>query len=146
MVTQVFNIQVCLGGADEGSELTLVLALHLLESENSSRLLVYDRTETSLALYNNVGDTHLTAQGRKENDELNGVDIMRDNDESRLLRLDECHTVVETVLDEKGLLGVLGGLLSLGSLLGCSLKTSLLFLLRLRAVPGARVISAMSKR
>ena len=66
-----------------------------------------DSSETSLALDNSVGDAHLAAQSRQEDDELNGVDIVRDQDERSLLVLDQANNVVETVLDEERLLGVL---------------------------------------
>ena len=95
-----------------------------------------NRAETSLALHDDVRDTHLAAKRGEEDDKLNGVDIVGDNNEVGLLRLDESNTVVETVLDEEGLLGVLSlGLLLLSGGLGDSLKTSLLLLLGLRAVP-----------
>lgn len=61
-------------------------------------------SETSLALDDGVGDTHLAAEGREEDDELNGVDIVGDEDESGLLVLDQADDVVEAVLDDVGLL------------------------------------------
>ena len=85
----------------------MVLRLDVLESENSSSLAVNDRSKTSLALDDDIGDTHLAAEGGEEDDELDGVDIVGDDNERRLLGLDERNTVVETVLDEEGLLGVL---------------------------------------
>ena len=66
-----------------------------------------DRAETGLTLDDDVGDAHLAAQGGEEDDELNRVNIVSDDDERRLLGLNESDTVVETVLDEEGLLGVL---------------------------------------
>ena len=66
---------------------------------------MHDRTETGLALDDHVGYTHLAAESRKENDELNGVDIVGDDNERSLLGLDEGNAVVEAVLDEEGLLG-----------------------------------------
>ena len=130
------DAQVGLGGADEGSELALVLAVDVLEGDDGGGLLVDDRAEAGLALDDDVGDTHLAAERGEEDDELDGVDIVGDDDERRLLGLNEGNAVVETVLDEEGLLGVLGlGLLLLSSRLGLSLETSLLLLLGLRAVP-----------
>ena len=101
--------QVSLGGRDESCKLALVLALDILEGQDSSRLLVNDGPETSLALHNDVGHTHLAAEGGKENDELDRVNIVGDDDKGSLLGLDEGNTVVQTVLDEEGLLGVLLG-------------------------------------
>lgn len=99
--------QVCLGSADEGSQLALVLRLDLLEGKDGGRLLVDDCAETGLALNNNVGDTHLAAQGGQEDDELNGVNVVRNDDQRRLLGFNEGNNVVEAVLDEERLLGVL---------------------------------------
>ena len=47
-----------------------------------------DGAETGLALDDGVGDTHLLAERRKEDDELNGLDIVGDEDEGSLLVLD----------------------------------------------------------
>lgn len=91
-------------------------------------------TETGLALDDGVGDTHLAAESGQEDDELNGVDIVGDQDEGSLLVLNQADDVVETVLDGVGLLGdvlLLLALLDGGSLLG---ETLLLLGLGLRAV------------
>lgn len=101
------NIQVSLGGADEGSELALILGLDVLESDDSSGLLVDNSTETSLALNNDVRNTHLATESGEEDNELNGVDIVSNDNERSLLGLNESNTVVQTVFDEEGLLGVL---------------------------------------
>lgn len=93
-----------------------------------------DRAETGLALHNGVGDTHLLAERGKEDDELNGLDIVGDKDERSLLVLDQTDNVVKTVLDGVGLLGdilLLLALLDGGSLLE---ETLLLLGLGLRAV------------
>ena len=63
-----------------------------------------DRTETGLALDDGVGDTHLAAESREEHNELDGVDIVRDDDERGLLGLDKGDGMVKTVLDEERLL------------------------------------------
>ena len=67
------NIQVSLGGGDEGSQLALILAVNILEGDDSGGLLVDDRAETGLALDDDVGNTHLAAKSGKEDNELNGV-------------------------------------------------------------------------
>ena len=129
------DIQVCLGGANEGSELTLVLAADILDGEDGGGLLVDDRAETRLAFDNNVWDTHLAAKRGEEDNELDGVDIVGDDDERRLLGLNESNAVVQAVLDKEGLLLRLGlSLLLLSGGLGGSLEASLLLLLRLGAV------------
>ena len=101
------HVQVGLGSLDEGSELALVLGADLLDGEDGGGLLVDDRAEAGLALDDDVGDAHLAAERGEEDNELNGVDIVGDDNERRLLGLNERDAVVETILDEEGLLGVL---------------------------------------
>jgi hypothetical protein len=99
-------------------------------------LLVDNGTETGLALHDGVGDTHLAAESGEEDNQLNGVNIVGDEDEGSLLVLNEADDVVETVLDVVGLLGDILLLLAIsdgGSLLG---ETLLLLGLGLRAVLG----------
>ena len=76
----------------------LILTLHFLKSDNSSRLLVHDGSETSLTFHDDVEDAHLAAQGGEEDDELDGVDVVRD-DEGDFLGFNEGHDVVEAVFD-----------------------------------------------
>ena len=90
---------------DELGELGLVLGADLGEGKDGSGLLVNDGTETGLALDDNVGDTHLAAEGGKEDNELDGVDVVGDQDERGLLVLDEADNVVQTELGGVGLLG-----------------------------------------
>jgi hypothetical protein len=95
---------------------------------------VDDGTESGLALGNDVGDTHLAAEGGKEDNQLNGVNVVGDNDKGSLLVLDQSNNVVKTVLDDVGLLGDI--LLLLSVLDGLSLLDETLLLLSsgLRAV------------
>lgn len=133
------NAQVGLRGADESGKLAGVLAANILEGHDGGGLLVDDCAKTGLALDDDVRDTHLTAESRQEDDELNRVNIVGDDYERRLLCLDEGNTVVQAVLGEEGLLRVFGlSLLLLSSRLSGSLKTSLLLLLAFRAVPVVR--------
>jgi hypothetical protein len=62
---------------------------------------VNDSTETSFAFYNNIRNTHLATEGGQEDDELYGVNIMSDDDESSLLDLDEGYDMIEVVFDEQ---------------------------------------------
>lgn len=89
--------------------------------------------ETSLALNDDVRDTHLTAKSRKEDDQFDRVNIISNDDERRLLCLDERDAVVETVFDEMRLLLRLLLFLLRGSLSSSS-ETGFLLLLGLRAV------------
>ena len=93
-----------------------------------------DRAETGLTLDDGVGDTHLAAEGGEEDDKLDGVNIVGDEDESGLLGLNEVDNVVETVLDNVGLLADVLLLLALGDGGGLLGKTLLLVGLGLRAV------------
>ena len=55
-------------------------------------------------LHDDVGNAHLAAQGWEEDDELDGVDVVRDDNKRGFLSFDEGD---EAVLDEEGFLGVL---------------------------------------
>ena len=91
-------------------------------------------SQTSLALDNGVGDTHLAAESGKEDNQLNGVNVVGDEDERGLLVLNETNDVVETVLDVVGLLADVLLLLALGDGGGLTLETLLLLGLGLRTV------------
>ena len=102
--------------------------------KSDSYLLVDNGTETSLALDNGVRDTHLAAESGKENNQLNGVNVVGDEDKGSLLVLNEANNVVKTVLDVVGLLGDILLLLALGNGGSLSVETLLLLGLGLRAV------------
>ena len=123
-----------LGGGDELGKLSLVLGADLGDGEDSGGLLVNHSSKTSLALDDDVGDTHLAAEGGEEDNQLNGVNIVGDEDEGSLLVLDQTNNVVETVLDGVGLLGDILLLLSVVDGLGLLDETLLLLGLGLRAV------------
>lgn len=102
--------------------------------ELRSYLLVDNGTETGLTLDNGVRDTHLAAESGEEDDELNGVNVVGDQDKRSLLVLDEADNVVETVLDSVGLLADILLLLTVLDS-SCLLEETLLLLgLRLGAV------------
>ena len=85
-----------------------------------------DCSETSLALDDGVGNTHLAAKSGKEDNQLDGVDVVSNQDERGLLVLNETDNVVETVLDGVGLLGDVLLLLALGNSGGLLVETLLL--------------------
>lgn len=123
-----------LDGGDELGELVLVLGADLGQSKHGSSLLVNNGTEPGLALDYGVGNTHLAAESGEEDDELDGVDIVGDEDERSLFVLDETDNMVQAKLGGVGLLADILLLLALGdggSLLG---ETLLLLRLRFRAV------------
>ena len=96
------NSQVGLGSTNKCGKLPLIVKFHFLKSDNGSRLLVHNSSETSFTLHDDVGNAHLAAQGGEEVDELDGVDIVRDDDERGFLGFDEGDDVVKAVFDEGG--------------------------------------------
>jgi hypothetical protein len=106
-----------------------VAMLCWLKSIADIYLLVDNSSETGLALDDGVWDTHLAAQSGKEDNQLNGVNIVGDEDERSLLVLNQSNDVVETVLDGIGLLADI--LLLLARLNGGSLLVETLLLLNL---------------
>ncbi len=122
-----------LDGRDELGELSLVLSLDLSEGKDRRGLASDDGAEAGLALNDNVGDAHLAAERGEEDDELDGVDVVGDDDEVGLLVLDEADDVVQSRLDEEGLLGLVR-LLSTGEVSGLLLEADLLLLLGLALV------------
>ena len=161
-----------LDGRDELGELSLVLSLDVSERElrkpsssapldarereggthDGGSLATDDCAETGLALNDHVANAHLAAESGEEDDELDGVDVVGDDNEGRLLGLDEGDDVlrskregqleqeergrgthVESRLDEEGLLALIG-LLALSDLLGALLEANLLLALGLSLV------------
>lgn len=125
-----------LDGGQELGELSLVLSAGLSESQDSGGLLVDDCAETGLALDDGVRDTHLAAESGQEHNQLNGVNVVSDQDEGSLLVLNKADNVVQTVLDVVGLLGDILLLLALGDGGGLLDETLLLLGLGLRAILG----------
>ena len=101
--------QIGFRSGNEGGELAIVLTANLLDGDNGCRLLVDDRSEASLSLDDYVRDAHFSTECRKENDEFNGVDVMRDNDERCLLGLDQSNDVVEAIFRIDGFFRLQGG-------------------------------------
>jgi len=66
-------------------------------------------SETNLALDDHVGNAFLSAEGWQPQHELNGVNVVGNDDELGLLLLNEGGDVVKTELNDLGLLGVSGG-------------------------------------
>lgn len=117
----------------EDLELRLVLLVDLGEGNDGSGLLVDESSETGLVLDNEEGDLHLTAEGRKPEDKLDGVNIACDEDEGSLLLLNEGGNVLQSELQLAGNLsrcllsgsGGSGGVLNTLLLGGGSLRTVL---------------------
>lgn len=68
-----------------------------------------DGAEASLALDDDVWNTHLATEGRKEDHKFNRVNIMRNNDEGCFLCFDQCNDVIETVFRVNRLFCILRG-------------------------------------
>jgi hypothetical protein len=113
---------------DNGSQLSLISLRDFGQGKSSGSLLVDKCTETSLTLDNTVRDTHLTAESREPENQLNGVNIISNDDQLSLLGFNQSSDVVDTVLDDNGLVS-LGNFLLLG--LGKSSSTETLTLLGL---------------
>lgn len=93
-----------------------------------------NRSESGLALDDDVWDAHLAAESGEEDDELDGVDVVGDEDEGSLLVLDQADDVVQTELGGVGLLADILLLLALGDGGGLLGEALLLVGLGLRAV------------
>ena len=79
-----------------------------------------DSAESSLALDDGIRNAHLAAESGEEDDQLDGVDIVGDEDKRGFLVLNQADNVVQAVLDNVGLLADILLLLALfdgGSLL-----------------------------
>lgn len=125
--------EVSLGGGDNGGKFLLILTTNVLESEDSSSLLMNDGTETGLGLDDHVGNAHFTTQSGNEDNQFDGINIMSNNNKVGLFRLNEGDTVVQPIFDEERLLVFL---LSLAFSSGLSLgfKSGLFLLLGLRTI------------
>lgn len=123
-----------LDGRDKLGKLSLVLGADLGQSEDGSGLLVDDSSETGLTLDYGIGDAHLLAEGGKEDNELDGVDVVGDENEGGLLVLNQTNHMVQTILDGVGLLRDILLLLALLDGGGLLEETLLLLGLGLRSV------------
>ena len=86
--------QVCLGGADEGAQLSFVLASHVGHDQYGGSFLVHDRAESCFTLNDDVGYSHLATEGRDEYHELDGVNVVGEDDKGGLLGFYESHGMI----------------------------------------------------
>ena len=89
--------QVSLRSRNERRKFVVILTANLLKGNNSCCLLVDDSTETSFSLDDDIRNTHLATEGRKEDHKLNRVNIMCNNDKGCLLCLNQSNDVIETI-------------------------------------------------
>lgn len=150
-VLVLLEVSVLNSGRELG-ELVLVLRSHLGQGKDGSSLeikmldygkmtnwwedylLVNNGAEPGFALHNSIGNTHLAAESREEDDQLDGVNVVGNEDQRRLLVLDEADNVVETVLGGVWLLRHILLLLALGDGSGLLGQTLLLLSLGLRSI------------
>lgn len=121
-------------GLHKLGQFTRISTFDLSQSKDSGGLLVNDSSETGLALDDGVRHTHLAAESGKEDNKLDGVDIVGNEDEAGLLVLNKTDDVVETVLDNVWLLTGILLLLAIGDGSGLLGETLLLVVGGLRAV------------
>jgi len=102
-------VVVLLDGSTKLLELRSVLLIDVNHSDGGCSLLSDEQSESRLALHDGIWYTHLSAKSREPNDDLNGIDVMGDHNELRLLLLDQSSDVVDTILHIVWLLGALLG-------------------------------------
>jgi len=91
----------------EDLELGGIFLVHSCERNNSSSLLVDESSKARLILHNHEGNLHLAAESREPKDELNRVNITRDENKGSFLLLNQGCDMLETKLK---LMGHVGGL------------------------------------
>lgn len=101
-------------GLDQGLELSVVLLSDTGDGDGSGGLLADDLSESCLSSDEGEGDFVFSAELRQPEDELNGVDIVSNHDESSSLVLDQSGDVVKSELNRQG--SVLLSLLLTGGL------------------------------
>ena len=126
-------IEVLLDSRLQLAELVNILLVHVNDGQARGLLLVHHLSQSRLALDDGVGDSLALAEGRQPNNQLNGFDIVRDQNKLGFLLLNQSSDVVQSKLDH--IWGALVGSL-LAARLGSSdgLQAVLLGLLVLRAV------------
>ena len=100
-------------GLDELAKSGAVLGVDVGEGDARAVLEADETTQSALALDDAVGDSHAAAQGWEEENDLDGVDVVGDDDQLGLLLLDLDGHVVDTDRHEVwllvGLIGTTGG-------------------------------------
>lgn len=106
-------VELLLGDLDDVGEVGLILGVDVDESESSGGLLSDDLTESGLVLDDDVGDTLLLAKSGQPEGDLEGVDVVGNDDQLGELLLNEGGDVTDAGLDNVGLdglgLSLLGG-------------------------------------
>ena len=94
------NKYLSVGSSDELVKSGLVLGRGDLSDSNAGGVLkVNEVSQASLALHDDVRDLHLAAQSGQPQDELDGVNIVSDDDQLGLALLNEGGDVAQTELE-----------------------------------------------
>lgn len=117
-------------------EVDEVLALHLSEGDAGGGLEVDKLAEVGLATDEAEGNTLLSAESGQVDDDLNGVDVVGDDDELGLVLLNEGGHVVEAELKVNRLVTLLGSALVGSTALSLVLESECLLLVLLWLVLG----------
>ena len=129
-------IELRLEGRGELLEVDEVFSADVGEGDAGSGLKVDELAEVGLSADEAEGDTLLSAESGEVHHDLDGVDVVGDDNKLGLVLLDESGHVVETKLEVHGLLGLVGGVLVLSTGLGLSLESEGLLLVGLGHVLG----------
>lgn len=111
------------GDLNKVGKVSLVLGVDVDEGQSRGSLLTDNLAETSLTLNDDVWDTLLTAESGEPHNELDGLNVVGNDDQLGLLLLNEASDVLEAILNNVGLLGLT---LTTSLILGSSQQTSLL--------------------
>ena len=128
----LLDVLVELGGEVilQSLQLRNVLRVHRRQGHHSGVLLVRESTQSALSVDNSERHAHLAAEGRQPHDQLDGIDVLGDNNELRLLLLNQMSDVSKSVLEDRWGRVASGGFSS-GNGFGSSFETLLLGSLRL---------------
>lgn len=97
-------IVVNLNGINDLGEVDTVSGIDLAQGNGGAGLAADKQSQTGFALDDAIWDSHFAAQGRQEENDLNGVDIMSDDDELSFLLLNQLGDGVGSSPEEVGLL------------------------------------------
>lgn len=126
-------IKVLLDRSLQLRKLVHIVLVDIHNGQARSLLLVDNLTQSRLALDDGIRNTLSLAKSRQPNNQLNGLDIMGNQDKLGLLLLNQSGNVVQTKLDDIGG-SLVGGLLFAGLGSSDGLQAILLRLLIFRAV------------
>jgi len=120
-------------GLNQLAQGSLILVVNVGEGNTGASLAVNETSKTCLALNDAVWNSHLSAQGWQEDDDLNGLDVMGNDNELSLFLLYHANNSVDSAGQQEGLLG---GLVSstFHSLNSAGLQTFALLQFALRSV------------